>query len=85
MRRLRRTVNDSVQFVLGEKSEDFFAISDINVEVLEAARRLQKPVAVPRRVTLLTEKNRPHIVVDADNIMSLPVKKRYRFRTYQPA
>jgi hypothetical protein len=68
-----------------KKFENVFAISDIEIEMLKAASRFQEPVTIPRRVTLLSKKHRPHVVIDTDHIMPLPIEKRHRLRTDQPA
>jgi hypothetical protein len=84
MRRLRGAMDDRVELVLTEQSKDVLAVPDIEIEVLELVRRLEETIAVPRRIALLTKKDRTHVVVDADNLVPLAVEERHGLRPDQP-
>jgi hypothetical protein len=67
---LRRTVNDRIELVRLEKLKHVLATSNIEVEVFEILRRRQQTIAIPCRITLRSEKDRPHVVVDAEHLMT---------------
>jgi hypothetical protein len=82
---LRGAMNDRVEPVRLEELENAFAISDVQLVMRKVLRRSQQTIAIPSRVALLSKKNRPHVVIDTHNLVTVLVEKRNRLRSDQTA
>src|ERR1043165_5321100 len=75
VRRLRRAVDDRIKFVVAEKPEYIFTISDVEFRMFEILRGREQPIAIPCGVPRLAKKYTAHIVIYADYLVPSFVKK----------
>jgi hypothetical protein len=81
---LGSTVDDQVEWTFGPKQTGkLLAVADIQVPVAKMLRRLAKPLQVPPRVPLFTEKVCAHVIVDPDHALRAPVEEADKLRADQ--
>ena len=67
-------MHDQIEFVRSEQLIDPRAIANIQRRVLKSFRRFLQPLQIPQRVARRSKKLTPHIVVRADDIVSLRIE-----------
>jgi hypothetical protein len=78
-------VHYQIELLVGEKFVNRAAIANIQRGVREALANVFEALQIPQRVSGSPKKDAPHIIVNAKNIMALPVKVLYGLRPDQPA
>ena len=82
---LRSAVNDQVEGVRAEKFFEGKAVADVQIEVRKIPGDAAEALEIPGGVAGLAEENAAHVVVDANDGMTLAVKMFHGLRTDQPA
>ena len=85
VRRLRGTVDDKVEAMRTEELLDGCAIADVQADVNEVAGFGLESFEVPEGVAGGAEEFAAHVVVDADDVVTLAVKMFDGFRTDETA
>src|SRR5882724_6975093 len=85
MRRLRRAMRDQIKPLPPKKSLQPRTVPNVNIRVSKTLGRGLQPPKIPQRVSRRPKKHPPHIIVDAKNTATLPVKMLDRLRANQPA
>src|SRR6266853_1073573 len=83
--RLRRAVDYQVKAVRPKHFFNGRTVANIQRRVCEPLGDTLQPLQIPKRVACRAEENPSHVVVHADNFMSLPVEMLHSLRTDQPA
>ncbi len=74
VRRLRRAVDDQIETLLFEQSEDGVSIPDVELDVFEVPDGRLQTALIPACVPVRTEEDRAHVVVDTDDLGADPVE-----------
>src|SRR5262249_17030477 len=85
MRRLCCAVDNEIESARAEQFLECSTIPDIRGEMGEVFRRGFEAFEIPERVTGCAEKFAPHVVINADNVISLALKVLDRFRADEAA
>jgi hypothetical protein len=82
MGRLGGAMNDKIERMRVEKSFKRDPVTDVQVMMREVLRDEAQPLEIPGGVALVAEEHGAHIVVDAVDLVPLPVKMLHGFRAY---
>ena len=85
VRWLRGAVDDQIETDFFEQRGDAFAVANVELAMFKSRCGFLQALKVPRGVTRGAEKNAAHVVVHADDLMTLAVEMFHRFRADQPA
>jgi hypothetical protein len=73
------TMNDEIERMGAEKSFECTPVANVQVVVCEVFRNAAQALEIPGGVALFTEEYGSHVVVDAVDPMSLPIKMFHGF------
>jgi hypothetical protein len=74
VRGLRGAMQDGIKAMLLKQREDAVAIADIEVAMFEAGGCRFQTREIPGGISRGPEENAPHIIVNADHSMAMPVE-----------
>src|SRR3984957_20017034 len=78
-------MHDQLEFVRLKELVDSRAVADVQLGVLESLRRFLQPVQIPQGVARGAKKDAAHVVVHADDIVSLRVEVSHGLGPAYPA